>query len=312
MKTEKIVWGLILIFTGSIFLLENFNLIEFYWSSVWRFWPVVFILIGANMLLSRFGNKAAVPYMVAAVTILTLGLIAYQGTRPERGRGWFSFKYENKKDDGQNAWGANSTFTETYDGSEKARLNIQGGATSFRLTDTTSNLFEASLKQQFGRFTLNKTIIDSTEVLNFRMRDGKQSWNLDKMENNKTLIQMNNKPVWDIKIEMGAGEAIFDLSDYKVNKLVFEGGAASFEAKLGSKLPLAEVAVETGVANVEIEVPESSGCRIVVDSGLSSKDFIGFIKQSDGTYETSNYSTAANKINISLKGGLSSFEVKKY
>ncbi len=310
MKTEKIVWGLILIFIGSIFLLENFNLIEFYWSSVWRFWPVLFILIGANMLLSRFGNKAAAPYMIGAITILTLGLIAFQGTRPERGRAWLNFNHE--KDDENNNWGAGTTFTETYEGSKNARLNIQGGATSFRLTDTTSNLFEASIKQQFGKFTLNKTVIDSTEVLNFRMRDGKQSWSLDKMENNKTLIQMNNKPVWDIKIEMGAGEAIFDLSDYKVKKLVFEGGAASFEAKLGSELALAEVAVETGVANVEIEVPESSGCRIVVDSGLSSKDFIGFIKQSDGTYETSNYSTAPNKINISLKGGLSSFEVKKY
>jgi len=310
MKTEKIVWGLILIFTGSIFLLENFNLIEFYWSSVWRFWPVLFILIGANMLLSRFGNNAAAPYMIGAITILTLALIAYQGTRPESGRGWLNFKKETDKD--QNNWDAGTTFTETYDGYKNARLNIQGGATSFRLTSTTSNLFEASIKQQFGKFTLNKTVIDSTEVLNFRMRDGKQSWSLDKMDNNKTLIQMNNKPVWDIKIEMGAGEAIFDLSDYKVKKLVFEGGAASFEAKLGSQLPFAEVAVETGVANVEIEVPESSGCRIVVDSGLSSKDFIGFIKQSDGTYETSNYSTAPNKINISLKGALSSFEVKKY
>lgn len=111
---------------------------------------------------------------------------------------------------------------------------------------------------------------------------------------------------------MGVGEAIFDLSNYKVKKLVFEGGAATFEAKLGSQFPLTEVVVETGVANTEIKVPESSGCRIEVDSGLSSKDFIGFIEQSDGTYETSNYGTAANKINISLKGGLSSFEVTKY
>jgi len=312
MKTEKIVWGLILIFIGSIFLLENFNQIEFYWSSVWRFWPVIFILIGANMLLSRFGNKSAAPYIIGAITILTLGLIAYQGTRPDRGRGWMNFKYENNNDEDNDSSGANTNFTETYDGSKNARLNISGGATSFRLTDTTSNLFEASTMRQFGRFTLNKSVIDSIEVLNFKMRDGKQSWNLDKMENNKTLIQMNNIPEWDIKIEMGAGEAIFDLSNYKVKKLVFEGGAASFEAKLGSELPLTEVAVETGVANVEIEVPESSGCRIVVDSGLSSKDFIGFIKQSDGTYETSNYGTAANKINISLKGGLSSFEVSKY
>jgi hypothetical protein len=312
MKTERIVWGLILIFTGSIFLLENFNQIDFYWSSVWRFWPVIFILIGANMLLSRFGNKSAAPFIIGLITIITLGLITYQGTRPDEGRGWLNFKYENDNDEDSDSSGANTNFTETYDGSKNASLNISGGATSFRLTDTTSNLFEASTMRQFGRFTLNKSVIDSIEVLNFKMRGGKQRWNLDKIENNETLIKMNNIPVWDIKIEMGVGEAIFDLSNYKVKKLVFEGGAATFEAKLGSQLPLTEVVVETGVANSEIEVPKSSGCRIVVDSGLSSKDFIGFIEQSDGTYETSNYGTAANKINISLKGGLASFEVTKY
>ena len=310
MKIERIVWGLILIFTGSIFLLENFNLIQFYWSSVWRFWPVIFILIGANILLSRFGNKSAAPYIIGLITIITLGLIAYQGTRPDNGISWLNFKNDINEDPDE--WNNSTTFTETYDGSENAQLNIQGGATSFRLTDTTSNLFEASIMRQIGRFTLNKSVIDSIEVLNFKMRGGKQSWNLDKMENNETLIQMNNRPVWDIKIEMGVGEAIFDLSNYKVKKLVFEGGAATFEAKLGSQFPLTEVVVETGVANTEIKVPESSGCRIEVDSGLSSKDFIGFIEQSDGTYETSNYGTAANKINISLKGGLSSFEVTKY
>jgi hypothetical protein len=310
MKTERIVWGLILIFTGSIFLLENFNQIDFYWSSVWRFWPVIFILIGANMLLSRFGNKSAAPYIIGLITIITLGLIAYQGTHPDNGISWLNFKNDINEDPDE--WNNSTTFTETYDGSENAQLNIQGGATSFRLTDTTSNLFEASIMRQIGRFTLNKSVIDSIEVLNFKMRGGKQSWNLDKMENNETLIQMNNRPVWDIKIEMGVGEAIFDLSNYKVKKLVFEGGAATFEAKLGSQFPLTEVVVETGVANTEIKVPESSGCRIEVDSGLSSKDFIGFIEQSDGTYETSNYGTAANKINISLKGGLSSFEVTKY
>lgn len=312
MKTEKIVWGLILIFIGSVFLLENFNLIDFYWSSVWRFWPVIFILIGADMLLSRFGNKAAVPYVIAAITILTLGLIAYQATRPQKEGSWFSFKYENDRNDNPDDWATANTFTEIYEGSKNARLNIQGGATSFILKDTTSNLFEASLNQQFGNYTLNKTLIDSIEVLNFKLQDGKQNWNLDKMKNNQTLILMNNKPVWDIQIGMGAGEAIFDLSNYKVKKLVFKGGAASFDAKLGSGIDLTEVAVETGLANIELEVPKSSGCRIVVDSGLSSKDFIGFIKQSDGTYETSNYGTAANKINISLKGGLSSLEVTKY
>lgn len=311
MRTEKIVWGLILIFIGSIFLLQNFNIIEFYWGAVWRFWPIIFILIGANMLLSRFGNKSTAPYLIGGITVIVLALIAYQGSRPRADRSFGWFKHENDSKEDRKSWGESSTFTESYDGAKRASLNIQGGATSYRLNDTTSNLFEAVVQQHFGKYTLNKTTTDSTEILNFRMRDKKQSWNLDKMESNITLLKMNTNPIWDVKVEMGAGEAIFDLKDYKVNKLTFQGGAASFEAKLGSRLPLTTVSVETGVASVALEVPAESGCRIVVDSGLSSKDFSGFIKQSDGTYETQNYKEAQNIINISLKGGLSSFEVKR-
>lgn len=311
MRTDKIVWGLILIFIGSVFLLENFNVIDFYWSAAWRFWPVIFILIGANMLLSKFGNKSTIPYLIGGITITMLALIAYQGSRPrmDRAMGWLRQDKESRED--RKSWSESSTFTESYGGAKRASLNIQGGATSYRLNDTTSNLFEANVKQHFGRYTLNKTSGDSIEILNFRMRDKKQSWNLNKIESNITLLQMNKNPIWDVKVEMGAGEAIFDLREYKVNKLVFEGGAASFEAKLGTMMPLTNVSVETGVATVAIEVPSASGCRIVVDSGLSSKDFSGFIKQSDGTYETQNYKTAKNIINISLKGGLSSFEVKR-
>ncbi len=314
MKTEKIIWGLILIFIGSIFLLENLGVIEFYWRSVWRFWPVIFILIGANMLFSRFGNRTLAPILAATITILTLVFIGYQGSQPRSDRNWFHFKYHRgDRNERHGAMSGTSSFTEPFTaGTLRAKLNIQGGATSFKLDDTTSNLFDAETDQKDGRFTLERTLIDSTEVLNFRMRGKNKHWRMDEMNDNETRMRLNSAPVWDIKVEMGAGEAIFDLTSYKVSSLKFEGGAASFEAKLGSKQPKTDVLVETGVANVEIEVPSASGCRIVVDSGLSSKDFSGFIKQADGTYKTSNYNTAVNKIDISLKGGLSSFEVRKY
>ena len=312
MKTGKIVWGMIYIFIGSIFLLDNFNLIDFYWVSVWRFWPVIFILIGINMLLSRFVNQKAVPALVAAITLLTLVLIGYQGSRPNNDSRWISFQFDNDDSGNDSTQNVPSYFIEPYGGAKRAELRIQGGATSFKLQDTTSSLFEADVKRPFAKYTLTKSISDSVEVLNFRMRSGEQRWNLDEMESNETNIRLNLTPVWDIHIGMGAGEAIFDLTPYKVSSLKFEGGAASFEAKISSLQALTNVTVETGVSNVEIDVPSESGCRIVVDSGISSKDFIGFIKQTDGTYQTSNYSTAAKKIIISLKGGLSSFEVRKY
>lgn len=312
MKTEKIIWGLIFIFVGTVFMLDNFDVINFYWGSVWRFWPVIFILIGANMLLSRFADKTTAPIFAASITLIVLAFIGYQGSIQREDRGWMHVEFGNDKDhngDGR----AVRAFFEPYAGAQAAELNIQGGATSYRLADSTSSLFEAKVSEPYGGYSLEKITRDSVEVLNFTKRDKKgRGFKIDDMESNETRIKINHNPVWDITVEMGAGETDFDLQSFKVRNLHFEGGAASFRAKIGSKLPLTDVSVETGVASVEIEIPKESGCRIMVDSGLSSKDFDGFARQSDGTYKTSNYETAVNKVNISLKGGLSSFEVTKY
>ncbi|MEJ7778933.1 MAG: DUF5668 domain-containing protein [Daejeonella sp.] len=313
MKTEKIIWGLIFIFVGSVFMLDNFDVINFYWGSVWRFWPVIFILIGANMLFSRFSNNTTGPILAASVTVLVLAFIGYQGSTPRSDRGWMHFESDNHERNEDADWKAVSSFSEPYTGAKAATLNIQGGATVFEISDTTASLFQADVKDPSGGYTLNKTTLDSIEVLNFRKREiRRRGFKLDDMESNEARMRLNSGPVWDITVEMGAGETDFDLQNFKVRNLRFEGGAASFQAKIGSKVPVMDITVETGVASVEIEVPEASGCRILVDSGLSSKDFDGFVKQSDGAYETSNFKTAINRVNISLKGGLSSFEVRKY
>lgn len=313
MKTEKIIWGLIFIFVGTVFMLDNFNVIDFYWGSVWRFWPIVFILIGANMLLSRFANAKTAPIFAASITLLVLAFIGYQGSIPHEDRGWLHFKFNESRRDRNVNWSKASVFSEAYTGSKSAALNIQGSATVYELQDTTAMLFQADVKETSGGYSLEKTVLDSVDVLNFRKRDKNgRGFKMDDMESNETRLRLNVNPIWDITVEMGAGETNFNLENFKIRNLRFEGGAASFEAKIGAKLPQTDVTVETGVASVEIEVPKESGARIVVDSGLSSKDFNGFSKQADGTYKTSNYDSAANKVNINLKGGLSSFEVRKY
>lgn len=47
-KSNSLVWGIILIVFGVLFLLDQFNLDI--WNAVWRFWPVVLIVWGANKL----------------------------------------------------------------------------------------------------------------------------------------------------------------------------------------------------------------------------------------------------------------------
>jgi putative Mn2+ efflux pump MntP len=47
-KGNSLVWGIILIIIGGIILLEQLNVDVF--DHVWRFWPVILIIWGANKL----------------------------------------------------------------------------------------------------------------------------------------------------------------------------------------------------------------------------------------------------------------------
>ena len=47
-KSGSLLWGIILIVVGGIFLLEQFDVDVF--DQVWRFWPLILIVWGANKL----------------------------------------------------------------------------------------------------------------------------------------------------------------------------------------------------------------------------------------------------------------------
>jgi hypothetical protein len=47
-RGDSLVWGIILIVVGAIFLLQQLNIDIF--DQVWRFWPLILIVWGANKL----------------------------------------------------------------------------------------------------------------------------------------------------------------------------------------------------------------------------------------------------------------------
>jgi len=311
MKLDRIMWGIILLFIGGVLLLENFNIIEFYWGSVWRFWPIFLIIGGVNILFAK--SKSQVGGIISiAVLAITLSLLFYRGIQrpaPEQSK---HYNYDFDGEDGDSSVSSMQSFDLPYEDStgKKTILNISGGGTSYELVDTTDSLFSAQVARRGGSFSLMNQSVDSTRTVSFKMKNRK-NWNMGESGNNVRL-KLNANPVWEMHMNMGAGEVDFDFSPYKVREFNFDGGAAALDIKFGDLLPICDVRVKTGVADVKIHVPTGSGCRIKSKTGLSSKDFEGFTKMNDGTYETSNYATSTKKIFISLDGGLSNFEVRRY
>ena len=320
MKTENIIWGLVLVFVGVILLLDNFGIIDFYWQTVWQFWPLILIIIGANMIFAG-KNSGASSAVAISITVAALGFIAYHGInhKDDRSEGW-NFNWHNKhrdRDKGKveksDAWNdPNNTFTEPYNDSvSSAKLFISGGATYYELKNTTTNLFDADVHDSQGSYTLKSIDENGVKRLDFKMNSDSRKWDMDE-NHNRTEIKLNQKPSWDIVLETGAGKTEFDLTPFKINNLELKGGAASFDVKLGEPRSITNVKAETGVASIDIAVPRGVGCRIKLESGLSSKDFDDFKQQPDGTYTTDNYRSSLKKIEIELKGGLSDFEVNRY
>lgn len=316
MKLNKVIWGIILLFIGGVLLLENFGVIDFYWRSVWRFWPVFLIISGLNILFSRQKSQIGA-FISIGFLVLMLCFLFFKGQQQSYGhQRWIGDEIKDEIEGETSREEKNITFFELYhpDSTKAVKsvlLNISGGGTSFELSGETDSLLFANVTKTRGSFSLKSETNDSLQILTFKTQERKGKWNISE-GGNDVDFKLNKQPVWDIVMNMGAGEVNFDLSDYSVRNFKFNGGAAALDIKLGELLPLVDVSVKTGVADVKIRVPEDSGCRILTKTGLSAKDFNGFTKLDDGTYETPNYATADKKIFIKLDGGLSNFEVKRY
>ncbi len=324
MKNDKLVPGIILVTIGAIFLLHNFGYLHFHWRNLINLWPIFLVIGGVNLLLAHNRSSWAT---ILKISVVVGGFALILFGNFDNTRWWSHARWsvntdsndDNSDDDDANngkivKGTSTGTFTQPYNASIKAaRLNVSGGANTFRLNDTTNDLFKADTKQFHGRYELLGHKEDSIYVMDFSMKNNKGNWNWgNNNENNIADLALNTKPEWEVNVEAGATDLNFDLSKYKLRELKLSGGAGQFVVKVGQPLERTNINVSTGASDVTIEVPANAACEIQSDTGLSSNTFDGFTKNGDGHYETANFAAAKNKIYIHISGGISDFKVHKY
>ena len=67
MKSKNLFAGVLILFTGIIALLSVLGTIEIHWSSLWRLWPMILIILGITLLPINEYIKTAILLIALAI-----------------------------------------------------------------------------------------------------------------------------------------------------------------------------------------------------------------------------------------------------
>jgi hypothetical protein len=97
MKSEKIVPGLILVLLGTVFLLDNYHVIDFHWGNIWHLWPIFLIMGGVNLVFAN--NRTVWATLINFRSDMGFGLLVFGHTNDR----WFS-PFNNRWSFNDNGW----------------------------------------------------------------------------------------------------------------------------------------------------------------------------------------------------------------
>lgn len=321
MQTRGIFPAVLLITVGVIFLGENYGWFHLDWSLFSRFWPLLLVLAGINIILRRRQSSAAIVTTILLAIAVPLAIVSAMQSNNGNFRigvhdndRWNDEEEEEDEDfDSGESKVQTNHFAEPMDSLiRQATLKFEGGAGLFTIGNASDSLVEANSQVTVSNYSMSvEKNDDNVAVVSMRLNDDQINLKRGKLRN-RVDLKLNDRPFWDFDLEFGAGQADLDLSSYAVRALNLETGAAKIDLKLGDKAAESDIKISSGVAALTIRVPKTVGCQIETDGALNVKNFEGFNEVSDGIYQNAGYTQSSKKITIRYEGGISKIKVEQY
>jgi len=192
--------------------------------------------------------------------------------------------------------GAASAYVKLDHGA--GRLTLRSGAGSGEIVNGT-----------FGNGLSYKSHVEGGRM-EVKLRTSQQAWAWWPGESLDWDIRLNRDIPLSLKIDSGASASILDLSDLKVTDLDIDTGASSTELTLPANAGNTHVDIDTGASSLKVNIPSGVAASIRVKSGIASVNVNPrFSRLDGGLYQSTDYSTAANRVDMTINAGVGSIEV---
>jgi hypothetical protein len=114
----------------------------------------------------------------------------------------------------------------------------------------------------------------------------------------------------DLQVEGGASKTVLDLRELRVRSLAIKTGASETRVTLPQAAGVTRVTSESGAAAVFFTVPEGVAARIRTKMGLGGSDIdTARFPRVGEVWESPDFATAENRVEIEAQGGLGSVAV---
>jgi len=318
MSFKKIFWGAILILIGILIILRNVGAISFTWWSLLRLWPIILVIWGISLIPMKDWIKLLVSFLILVFAFI---LVANNNEARHPGYRWLGrpFHEWNWNDEDWDKWQGKKqqsadisyqNLVEPYDSTiTAAELRLDAAAGEFHISDTTIHLIDFNRRGYWGDYSMTSLDSEGKQIISLTM----QEQNIRRPgREHKVNIKLHSVPVWDFDLDIGAATIDMDMSAYRTRSVDIDGGAASIDMILGDDYPETQVTIDAGASSITIKVPQASGCEVDANTVLSSRELEGFHKIKDHTFQTDDFSAAANKIYISIDVAVSSLSIIRY
>jgi hypothetical protein len=301
-----VVWPLLLIFLGGVFLLQNTGFLPSnFWMNLWRLWPLVLVLVGLELLLAH-----RVPWLALAglaAVVLILGAAA------------------TKSSLGAPAPAPDTTSLMETDlgGASQAAVTVRFGAGQLNVGPIEQPKADQLASMNYEgprelapvpRYT---PVSGGTGQLEYQSSGhggpGFFPWG-DGRTSGSSHVDVNlspNVPISSLTVQTGAADAHLDLSTLHVNTIDMSIGATTAWIRFPEAAGASTAHISGGASTITLEIPDGVAAQIRHRGGLSTFtiDQSRFPQVSEGLYRSTDYETAPNKLDLNIETGVTTIQV---
>jgi hypothetical protein len=281
-----VVYGLAFLIncTGLIYLNIKFCLI----------WPLFIIFIGLSLFRKKDVISTSLGATITAIC-MTLVLISFMSSIPVN----------------RNTVSIFPLSTEKAEGIERANINITAGAGEVMVYGIDSGkLINGEVQTNLAEVKIDSQVNNNVQNVDVSMT-GAKKWFSDDFKNEFFVGIDKNIPV-KINVNSGASNNTINLAGVKAESVVINTGASNVDLTIGEEMDNTDVVIEAGASSINLNLPDTVGVKIFVESGMSSQDLPNFVSLEKNTYQSLNYESSSKKIVVNVKMGMTSLNVNWY